>query len=119
VNEIAQFRAPRDPDADNETAQFRAFLQYPAARARTHTHPNHKDCTVAVQVETSSETVGGVDQLFCNLALFGFFSYIYAPGSFISKNGPLARRRHHWRRACVCRRQYYWRLYVRRRCDLD
>jgi hypothetical protein len=60
VNEIAQFRAPRDPDADNETAQFRAFLQYPA-HARTHTHPNHKDCTVAVQVETSSETVGGVE----------------------------------------------------------
>jgi hypothetical protein len=59
------------------------------------------------------------DQLFCNLALFGFFSHIYAPGSFISKNGPLARRRHHWRRACVCRRQYYWRLYVRRQCDLD
>jgi hypothetical protein len=58
-------------------------------------------------------------QLFCNLALFEFFSHIYAPGSFISKNGPLARRRHHWRRACVCRRQYYWRLYVRRRCDLD
>jgi hypothetical protein len=47
------------------------------------------------------------DQLFCNLALFEFFSHIYAPGSFISKNGPLARRRHHWRRACVCRRQYY------------
>ena len=56
---------------------------------------------------------------FCNLALFGFFSHIYAPGSFISKNGPLARRRHHWRRGSVCRRQSYWRLYVRRRCDLD
>jgi hypothetical protein len=33
------------------------------------------------------------------------FLHNYAPGSFISKNGPLARRRHHWRRASVCRRQ--------------
>jgi hypothetical protein len=47
------------------------------------------------------------------------FSHNYAPGSFISKNGPYARRHHHWRRACVCRRQHYWRLYVRRRCDLE
>jgi hypothetical protein len=55
---------------------------------------------------------------FCKLTLFRFFSHNYAPGSFISKNGPYARRHHHWRRASVCRRQYYWRAYVRRWCDL-
>jgi hypothetical protein len=58
-------------------------------------------------------------QLFCKLVLFGSFLHNYAPGSFFSKNGPLARRRHHWRRACVCRRQYYWRAYVRWRDDLE
>jgi hypothetical protein len=58
-------------------------------------------------------------QLFCKLALFGFFLHNYASASFISKNRPLARRRHHWRRACVCRRQYFWRAYVRCRRDLE
>jgi hypothetical protein len=56
---------------------------------------------------------------FLQIGPFWVFLHNYAPGSFISKNGPLARRRHHWRRACVCRRQYYWRADVRCRDDLE
>jgi hypothetical protein len=41
-------------------------------------------------------------QLFCKSAFFGFFLHNYASISFISKNGPYARRHHHWRQACVC-----------------
>jgi hypothetical protein len=58
-------------------------------------------------------------QLFCKLALFGFFLHNYAPGSFISKNGPYAQRHYHWRLACVCRLQHFWRAYVRWRYDLE
>jgi hypothetical protein len=55
---------------------------------------------------------------FLQIGPFRVFSHNHAPDSFISKNGPYARRHHHWRRASVCRRQYYWRAYVRRWCDL-
>jgi hypothetical protein len=61
----------------------------------------------------------GTQPNFLQIGLFWVFLHNYAPVSFISKNGPLARRRHHWRRACVCRRQYFWRAYVRCRRDLE
>jgi hypothetical protein len=58
-------------------------------------------------------------QPFLQIGLFRVFLHNYVPDSFISKNGLLARRRNHLRRACVCRRQYYWRAYVRWRGDLE
>jgi hypothetical protein len=44
--------------------------------------------------------------LFCILALLGFYFHKYVISSFISKNGPLVRRRHNWRRATTCRRHF-------------
>jgi hypothetical protein len=57
--------------------------------------------------------------LFCNLALFGFYFHKYTLSSFISKNGPIARCRHYWRRATTCRRQLFWRAHVRIDANVD
>jgi hypothetical protein len=55
---------------------------------------------------------------FLHFSFLGFL-HNYAIYSFISKNGPLARRRRHWRLDCVCRRQYFWRVYVKRRATVE
>jgi hypothetical protein len=82
--------------------KFTALLGEPTTTAPT------------VDSEIRAQSTGDAwPQLFCNLAFLVFFLHNYALNSFISKNGPLARRRHHWRRGCVCRRQQYWRAYVR------
>jgi hypothetical protein len=59
------------------------------------------------------DSEGGAN-FFLQIGPFRVFLHNYVYVSFFSKNGPLARRR-----ACVCRRQYYWRAYVRWRDDLE
>jgi hypothetical protein len=53
-----------------------------------------------------------IDQLYCILALLGFYFHKYAFYSFISKNGPLARRHYYWRQPYTGRRQGNWCLDV-------
>jgi hypothetical protein len=56
---------------------------------------------------------------FLHFSSFWIFLHNYALCSFISKNGPLARRRRHWRLGSVCRRQFFWRAYVRLRVTVE
>jgi hypothetical protein len=92
------------------------------ARGHTHTYLSSDESRVLMHLLWCSAAYDSRlcgCQLFCKLAFFWVFLHNYVSDSFISKNGPLARRRHYWRRVCVCRRQYYWRADVRCKDDLE
>jgi hypothetical protein len=56
---------------------------------------------------------------FANWPFSCFFCTIMPLAVSFQKNGPYARRHHHWRLARVCWRQQFWRANVRCRYEVD
>jgi hypothetical protein len=56
---------------------------------------------------------------FLHFSHFLVFCTIIPFAVSFQKNGPLAQRRRHWYLGSVCRRQFFWRAYVRLRATVE